>query len=115
MKHIFIVLLALLWIPAFSQARMGNTLEQLKTEFPTGEQGLNQGYTTFTVRYGENRVIYFLEKNRCSATGIYPSDQAGIKYYVQIYNSKYTILSTTRWRAYLENAIFEIELFYQEG
>jgi hypothetical protein len=115
MKHLFIVLLTLLWIPAFSQARMGNTLAQLITEFPEGIKGNTDNYVTYTTTLISTKVVYFLKEDQVTITGIYPMNQITVNGYVERYNANYVILSSKTWRAYMEKGILNIELCFVEG
>lgn len=115
MKQLLTILFVLMFLPVFSQARIGNTLAQLKTEFPNGFQSTDNGVVIYEIVLGEDRVAYFLEGDSVTATGIYPASQVTINAYVERYNAKYAVISNTKWRAYFENGILEVELCYSEG
>jgi len=50
-----------------------------------------------------------------TATAIYPASQVNINAYVERYNARYAVISNTKWRAYFENGILEVELCYSGG
>ncbi len=104
-------------LSAFSQARLGSSLEDIKTEFPAGTLGKSSNETPiFTVILSDLRIIYFInQQGFCSGTALYPNNIVTVNGLVEKYNGKYTILSSKKWRAYLQGGILEVELIYKDG
>lgn len=103
-----------------AQARLGSTSKEIRSEFSAKEHGLKSGNFcdgTFYIQITTNlaTVIYYFDKSMiCCMTLIAPDDIGALNYYVELYNKSYVIISSRKWRAYLENGIADIDLVYPE-
>ncbi len=92
---------------SFSQARIGFTESQIRSEFYylSFEEGVTNDGFKYIYTYGDRGAIayFFDEDGICILTRYMPYTQGDLNYYVEIYNSRYVILSETHWKAYLKN------------
>lgn len=121
MKTIIISLaFVILCMNGFAQARLNSTMTEIREEFSDWRYNLKTGYDRdgdfyISVETDRATVIYFFDnRNLCYITIIVPDDQGALNMYVELYNSRYVILSTTRWRMYTANGLAEIELVYSD-
>lgn len=119
MKSILTILLAFCTFTLFSQARLGKTKREIVSEFSelAPETGYDSnGNSYIDVEMTRAHVRYFIDPSSglCNLTLILPKSQAALNYYVELYNSRYVIISPTKWRMYtVEGSIAEVELLSQ--
>lgn len=112
------LLLMLISVTVFSQARLYSSFDEIKEEFNHPEFHLISGIdeegdlyiNIFTTR--TTTMYYFDKDNICIITFIIPDDEGELNYYVELYNKKYTILSEKKWRAYFTDGYANIELVF---
>jgi hypothetical protein len=121
MKKLIILLsLMMLSITSFSQCRICNTYEDIKKEFPGGTYGKSSKESCEVPYYdidltNDVRVLVrfiFNEENVCDMTAIYPTESGSTNAIAERYNKAYIIISSTKWIAYLDNSVANIELDY---
>lgn len=101
----------------FSQSRIGYTESEIRSEFYYCK--FETGYLDNGTKYiytddGNNAsVAYFFTANgNCNLTMIFPDSQNALNEYVQIYNNKFVKVSDTQWKAYLDETVLTIDLFF---
>ena len=105
---------------AFSQARLGSSVDDIKNEFGEAEYNLKSGYSddgTYYVTISTDRatVIYYFSKEKiCTLCMIVPDNQGALNFYVELYNEQYVIVSSTEWKMYSGGGIAEISLIYPD-
>jgi hypothetical protein len=120
-KTLFTFLLTIISIVAYSQARLGYTASEIKSEFWESRYKLTSGYTTdksvyyITIVTNRASVIYYFDTDKvCTLTIIAPDDQGALNYYVELYNRQYVIVSSTKWKMYTDNGFSNVELIYPD-
>lgn len=102
----------------FAQARLGSSAADIQQEFRDREYQQESGYDNdgdyyISIQTEKASVFYYFNSERiCYLTVIIPNDQGALNFYVELYNSRYVILSSTRWKMYADNGIADIELVY---
>ena len=121
-KILLIIALIFTTIVAFSQARLGSSATEIKSEFSGSHYKLIGDYTndkTYYIGITTERatVLYYFNSDMiCNRTLIVPNNQGALNYYVELYNKHYVIINSTRWKMYSAGGIANIELFYpQDG
>ena len=60
---------------------------------------------------GDSYIIYlFNEESRSMATSIAPKTQGKLQGMIEIYNNRYVIISSTKWKFYNEGSVFLCKL-----
>ncbi len=101
-----------------AQAKIGFTEQQIRDSLPF--VSFKKGETDNSIRYivyNNDRAIiayYFDDFGRCYLTAVLPNTQGDLNYFVEVYNNRYVIISSTEWRAYLKNGILKIKLIYPD-
>lgn len=118
MKHVLLFFtLFFLFQISYSQARIGWTESEIKSDFyywtfetDYSDAGLKYIFTDDA----EYAIIsyYFNSDGYCTFCAVLPNNRAGLNYYVQAYNSRYVVISDTKWKAYLESGVLIIELHF---
>ena len=121
MKKILLTLFFMVMgITIFGQSRLGSTVSDIKSEFWEKKYDRKSGYTDnnqyyITIKTERANVIYYFDSNNvCNLTAIIPDNQGALNFYVQLYNERYVIVSSTKWKMYSNNGIADIELIYPE-
>jgi len=100
----------------YSQARIGNSIKDIKDEFKDPVYKLTSGINNYGIDYisveteRASIVYYFNDENICYITIIVPDNQGAINYYVELYNNQYVIVSSTEWKMYSKKGIAKIKL-----
>lgn len=115
MKKIFILFSFFITIFSFSQSRLGSTEREIKNEFSDRKYELEENYVqniyTISVRLEIAQVHYLFNSDKiCEMVFIYPHNQGGLNYYVEMYNNQYVVISDKKWKMYSDNGIANIEL-----
>lgn len=103
---------------AYSQARLGSSLSQIRSEFSADQYQfktghLNDGTLYANVTMSDRTIIYYFDSDYdCSATAIIPDNQGVLNGMVENYNKQYVIVSSTAWRMYSNEGICDISLQY---
>ncbi len=121
MKHLLIVICLISFSKiSFSQARVGSSFSEIKSEYYESNWNLRSGYNKDEEKYiyistTRAEVGYYFESGQiCYTTYILPKRQGDLNFYVEKYNKQYVIMSPTKWKMYSENGICNIELIYPE-
>lgn len=92
---------------SFSQARIGFTESQIRSEFYylSFEEGVTtEGFKYIYANYERGTIAYYFDDTGlCILTRLIPFTQGDLNYLVESFNSKYVIISETQWKAYLKN------------
>jgi len=119
-KLLLTIFFALIFVVAFSQARLGYSASDIRTEFQESRYKLKSSYTDtgiyyITIRIENASVVYYFNSDRiCTLTCIIPDNQGALNFYVELYNKMYVIVSSTNWKMYSANGISNITLVYPE-
>ena len=115
-----LLFLMLLSGAVFGQSRLGSTKSEIYSEFSdlSPQFGVNEdGTTNMSVGFDRSFTRYFFnERNVCDMVILIPLRTGDLNYYVELYNSRYVVVSSTSWRMYSKDgAIASIELMTSEG
>ncbi len=119
-KIITSIAFALITLCAFSQSRLGSSASEIKSEFWESSYNLSSGYSkngTYYISIQTERATanyLFDDEGICNICMIIPDNQGALNFYVELYNTKYVIVSSTKWKMYSNNGIANIELIYPE-
>lgn len=99
----------------YSQSRLGSSRSEIFTEYISDNPKFHttdDGVSYMTVMLGRAHVSYvFNSNNICIMCTIIPLTQGDLNSYVELYNTKYVIVSSTSWKMYSENgSIASVEL-----
>lgn len=119
MKRLLIVFLFIsISFSSFSQAMLGYTAYDIKMNFSSNV------FTDGVTDYGDKYIstffkralvgYYFNAEGYTDRIIIIPSSQGNLNYYVESYNSRYVIISSTKWTAYSDGGIMNIELIFPD-
>ena len=117
-KLLLIIFLAISSITAYSQSRLNYSANEIREEFSDSKYNLKSDFDKsgnyyISIVTGNSTVFYYLNAERtCNATFIVPNNQGALNFYVELYNSKYVIVSPTQWKMYSNNGMCEIKLVY---
>ena len=120
-KTILFLAFAFLCIHGFSQARLNSTASEIREEFSDEQYNLTSGFDSdgdYYIRVENDRstAFYYFENNQmCYMTIIIPDDQGALNMYAEHYNSRYVIISDTKWKMYTSNGIANIELVFTDN
>ena len=99
-------LFLIICLSGFSQARIGYTESQIRSEFSdnTFYEGVSaDGYRYISTKSLRGIVVYYFDEDGfCDQTRMIPYTMADLNYLVQLYNAKYVIISDTHWKAYVQ-------------
>lgn len=122
MKHIILFIAFVLAVcNAKAQARLGSTVMEIKNEYSDYEYQLKSSYLndgTYYIQITTDRATvwyYFNDDRVCYLTVVVPDNQGALNFYVELYNSKYVVVSSTEWKMYSNNGICKIKLVYPDG
>ena len=105
----------------FSQARVGSSASDIKEEYAESRYNLKDGYDKDNDYYIKITTVdatvyyYFNADKICTITEIIPDNQGSLNSFVEIYNKRYVIISSTQWKMYSKNGIANIELIYPKS
>ena len=118
MKKLFTVLLLLCSTIVFSQARLYSSYAKIYDEFQHEDIKINftdKGQLYLSVALQNALILYYFDEDKlCTSTAIVPLNNGTLNAYVEMYNSKYVIISPTKWRMYSNGTISYIELVNYE-
>jgi hypothetical protein len=118
---IFTTALTIFCLTAFGQSRLGSSADDIKTEFYETNFNLKSGfdennYYYITISIERAIVTYYFNTDKiCTLTVIIPDNQGALNFYVEQYNKKYVIVSTTEWKMYSKGGISNIQLIYPDS
>lgn len=98
-----------------AQSRIGYSLSEIKTEFPSSKYNIEFNELTdtsciYTVKEVPVTIIYLFDHSDCTATFIIPQTSTTLKSYIEEYNNKYVKVSQNQWKVNLGNGICRIDL-----
>ncbi|MCB0695036.1 MAG: hypothetical protein H6546_03810 [Chitinophagales bacterium] len=121
MKQILFVLLCWFGLqPAFGQARLGSSAQDIRSEFSSPEYELESEYTengayVIKLTIGRYSVAHLFNNDRiCVATLVFPESQGALNALVEQYNDQYVIVSPTEWKMYSKGGIANVRLIIEE-
>lgn len=120
-KLLLIILLAITSITAYAQSRLNYSANDIRDEFSDSRYNLKSNFDKsgnyyISIITGNSTVFYYFNAERtCIATFIVPDNQGALNFYVELYNSKYVIVSPTEWKMYTNNGMCEVKLVYTNG
>jgi hypothetical protein len=106
---------------AVAQSRLGSTQDQIRSEFWEKRHEMQSGYdkdgNAYTSIRTRNSTVfyYFNTAGDCTATFIIPDNQGALNFYVELYNSRYVIVSNRHWKMYSSSGIAEVKLIYLDN
>jgi hypothetical protein len=115
------IILSLLSIVAYGQARLNHSASEIKTEFQDEKYNLQEGFDEdgdyfIAIETELASIVFFFNADKyCTSSIIDPNDESALKFYVELYNKHHVIISSKHWRIYSENGIANIQLIYPEG
>lgn len=115
------LLLMLISMTVFSQARLNFSYDEIKEEFKDPIYDLTSNYDSdgdlyIAIFTSKTTTLYYFDENKyCVATYIFPDNEGILNYYVEQYNKKYVILSENKWRAYSNYGYVNIDLIFDEN
>ena len=119
MKKLLIVLLIMFAFFANSQVRLGYTSYEIKKEYSALGYTVNSGYGDdgylfYSINFSDVVCFYSFGKDDiCTMCIILPKTSERVNGLSEKYNSKYTIISDSHWKAYMEGgSIADITLQY---
>lgn len=119
-RTLFPFFMLLTTVSLFGQARLGSSALEIRQEFNSIASDLKSGYNEdgsyfISIRTDRALVYYYFDENKvCNATGIAPHNQGFLNFYVEDYNSKYVILSETKWKMYSGGGVATVELIFPD-
>ena len=105
----------------FSQSRINYSANEIRQEFQESQYNLKSGYDKngnyyISIITGNSTVFYYFDPDKiCKATFIVPDNQGALNAYVELYNTRYVIVSPTHWKMYNNNGVSEVNLIYPTG
>lgn len=120
MKKLLFFIAFIVSVNINAQSRIGYTLSDIRAEFTKNNYKMKltsntSGSSTFEVHMEKCIVLYILNKdNVCFSSAIFPSNQGVLNWYVEQYNKKYVIVSSTSWKMYSEGGISKINLIIKD-
>lgn len=105
---------------ALGQSRLGSSAAEIKQEFQGYGNTVNSDYSNegtyyVTVDLEKAVVFYWFDEDFiCVLCVVAPKNQGGLNFYVENYNSKYVVVSSTQWRMYYEGGYSDITLVFPE-
>lgn len=121
MKKLLVLLCLVVSFAGHSQARMGYSYEEIKSEFAYDyNYDYTAGYDEKLGKYLQFYVgtgsiyYYFSSDNVCNIMIILPKTKADLHYYIEKYNASYAIIDDHTWHLYDHGVIVVIELMYVE-
>ena len=120
MKILLFIIALFIAVSADAQSRIGYTLSDIRTEYAKSNYKMKltanaNGSSTFEVHMEKCIVLYILDKdNLCYSSAIFPSNQGVLNWFVEEYNKKYVIMSSTSWKMYSEGGISYIKLIIND-
>jgi len=121
MKRILLAIVFLVFtITVFSQARIGYTEYQIRSDFSDYyfvSNYLSDGakYITMSNYYGADVSYLFDSLGICTLTFVSPYDNDALNTYAKLYSDNYTQVSDTEWKIYTENGILTVKLLIGVG
>jgi len=119
-KTILILIIGLFPILSFSQARLGSSAQEIKSEYWESKYNVESGYNDDEIYYvsletDRASVVHFFNNDKiCVMSIIAPDNQGALNFYVENYNNQYVIVSSTEWKMYSKNGIAKIKLIYPD-
>jgi hypothetical protein len=118
MKKLLLFLFLLSPILAMSQAQpfFDFSPSEVREQRPNAtwnydKWGSNHDWLSMGYDDGDAFVIYFFdENNRSVVTTIAPKTQGKLQAFIELYNSRYVIVDSTRWKFYSEGEVFLAKL-----
>jgi hypothetical protein len=123
MRKLLLILIPILFITisySNAQSRLGYSFNEIKTEFKNPkyktEAGLNDDNDPVIIIHNDLAVVFYYFNNNyiCNLTIILPKNDKALNVYVENYNNKYVVKSSTSWNAYIDDSILNIKLVYPE-
>jgi hypothetical protein len=118
-KLILTIVLFVISLTSFSQARVNFTESEIRKEFNKSkfETSYTESGIKFIYQLDENvaTYYYFNKESVCYMCMMIPLKQGTLNYFVEDYNSKYVIVSDTEWKFYNKNGIMYISLIEVKG
>ena len=120
MKKLFILFSIIFSITCYSQAHLGHTyneLERFVGNRPIKTGFLKNGYWYAETNYDLGKFVYcFSNDGYIVFCFQIPYNQGCVNAQAEIYNQKYSIISSNSWVAYLDGGgIMYINLVYDDG
>lgn len=122
MKKLLLLCSLLLSTISFSQARLGYTYNEIRTEYGTKYQ--YEYITGYDEKLGKYLQIslpvgtafyYFNSDNKCYITSVVPATKGDLHFYIQKFNDEYVIVDGNNWLMYTNGEKIGIELDYTEN
>lgn len=122
MKRNLLTLILIMFYLSYSygQARIGYSAQEIKSEYWESEYNTTSGYNEDGIYYVSLEtekafVIHFFNTDKISVMSlISPNNQGALNFYVELYNNRYVIVSSTEWKMYSKNGILNIKLIYPD-
>ena len=116
MKKLLTIALLLIGTFCYSQARIGHTYSQIKTEFPGGSTSYIDDVKVYcTYKPVGNSAYYFTDNNICLLCVYFPATTEGVNYLIEWNNKNCVTISNNKWKWYTNGAVILIELEYDQG
>ena len=123
-KQIFILLFILLGISSQGQVLIGLSVAEIKERY--SDIKYNFKIITFHIDDVRGDVIaidderaelslYLNSEGVCRTQVVEPYDEEALKYFVELYNKKLEVVSSTEWKAYFDNGVSLVELTYYKN
>ena len=115
-KFIVILIILFISITAFSQVRLGYSLNEIRKEFPaTSELIYIKTTPVVIITYPEVEVFhYFNENYKCYQTNIVTSSQNIASEIMDLYNKIYIRTSQDTWKMYTNHNVSFIKFIYSK-
>lgn len=119
MKRFIVFLITLcVCLTVSSQARLGSTLKELKTEFSAYDTKyiITEGIPSLSVIYMNVEVLYYFDKKGvCYQTSIVADNFTLVNNIINIYNKQYIITSRVSWIMIDSFRTVHIHLYHLAG
>lgn len=120
MKNLLILICLLYSNIIISQVRLNYSKTEILSEFSDSKFKLEEfkyeGLDAVTIFTESVNLLYLFNYNKiCKISILIPHTQSDLKYFIELYNREYIIISDTTWKMYSENGVATIELIYAMG
>jgi outer membrane lipoprotein-sorting protein len=118
MKKLLFLIIILLPLIGKTQARLGSTLADIKTDYPDkffkiGYSNSGTKYATCQMNFGTFGYYFDSETGLCNICMQVVDNMEALNAQIEVYNKKYVIISETSWKAYLKDGgLIKIKLTY---
>lgn len=118
MKILYTILLLLLTYSfSNSQARLGSSFKEINSEFSQYEKEFKKnGDISYLIVYMDDisSIYYFNEDQFCFKTIVMPGNEGLLHYFIEDYNSKFVVVSNSKWKFYTKGITVTCELIWDE-